>query len=433
MAYIMPYQWTTPAGEVRTGRRVYYRDANGKRRNKLFSGPNAKREAAIFRSQIEIDLEKGIDLGAAEVDDLKITVAQAGHRWIKGKEGERRERTTTEGYQVHVDQHLSPLMIPVGRKEFALGAIRVVDLTPKLCLAVKDRLLASQSTENARKILGSFRMLLNDSCLRGPIKVNPAIAVHIRDQHRDEPKDIEIPTKEEIARLLAHVHSAEPQAPTMVEVYVKLVMFSGVRPSEARGLAFEDIDFDGRDSRSGGKPGLTVGRRSDKYQQIGAPKTANAHRFIPLPPKIIALLRRWQLRIRAIPAFAAPGVVRPIKLIFPNKKGKPQSHANIINRMWNPTLAEVGLAEQKPTKPRKDRPAPAEPPMRWQAIYSPNMLRDLYASIQIAPPIRMNAKQLSVLMGHHSPTVTLNHYAKLFEAAEATADAALAMQDAYLK
>jgi integrase len=68
-------------------------------------------------------------------------------------------------------------------------------------------------------------------------------------------------------------------------VYVHLLFFSGLRPSEASGLQWRDIDL------SRGR--LHVSRSRHLYE-YGAPKTASADRWVKLFPATVELLRDLQ-------------------------------------------------------------------------------------------------------------------------------------------
>lgn len=74
-----------------------------------------------------------------------------------------------------------------------------------------------------------------------------------------------------------------PHAP--FHVYVHLLFFSGLRPSEASGLQWGDVDL------HRGRLHVT---RSRHLYEYGAPKTASAERWVQLFPATIQLLRELQ-------------------------------------------------------------------------------------------------------------------------------------------
>ncbi len=94
-------------------------------------------------------------------------------------------------------------------------------------------------------------------------------------------------------------------------------VLTGLRASELRGLRWEDIDFK--------KAELHVHQRADRYQAVGKPKTEAGDRTVPLPSKLVAVLREWKLKCpgRNTGKKDAKGKpVRELYLVFPNADGK---------------------------------------------------------------------------------------------------------------
>jgi integrase len=97
-------------------------------------------------------------------------------------------------------------------------------------------------------------------------------------------------------------------------VFVHLLFWTGLRPSEAAGLQWQDIDLDrGR---------LHVQRSRHLYED-GAPKTASADRWVQLFPKTVDLLRTIQ-----------PLRVEPDQYIFTTTEGRPIEPKAFASRYW---------------------------------------------------------------------------------------------------
>lgn len=397
MAAVRPRTWKTRRGALRRGYELsWYQD--GKRHRLLFTGRGARDRADKKRVQVESALQSGV----APVGNQDLTVLDAGKRWIDGIAALGRERSTTDMYETHLNLHLGPLEIHRADrpKPESLGDIRVVELTGRDAELVKDALVAKLSIAMAQKVMRSFRMLLNDCTRRGPLSSNPALATRIVTVDRGEDEELEIPSRAELKKLLATIKSKPPAPPTFTEAWIVTVMLTGLRPSEARGLAIEDLVL------VGPKPGIPVRRRADKWQQIGAVKSKRGRRFVAIGPKVIALLRRWLLVVPRGDGFADPE--RPeekLRPLFPTVDGTVQSLANIYNRMWVEVMRRAGLVEREPDKRE-------EAGYRLVPRYSVNCLRHLYASIMIDQG--MDVKRLSTRMGHSSVKVTLDVYGKLF-------------------
>ena len=68
------------------------------------------------------------------------------------------------------------------------------------------------------------------------------------------------------------------------EIFCKLMLYCGLRPSEAQALTWADIDLDGRT--------VTVNKSIKPNGSIGAPKTNAAYRTIPIPAHLVRTLLR---------------------------------------------------------------------------------------------------------------------------------------------
>jgi integrase len=199
---------------------------------------------------------------------------------------------------------------------------------------------------------------------------------------------------------------------------------TGLRPSEQRALPLEDLQLDGH------RPGFQVRLRADKWQQIGATKTAKSRRWIPLGPSTVALLRRWLLVVPRGPGFedpARPG--RQLHPLFPTADGTIQSLSNIHNRVWRPLMHAAGMTHP----PSKKELARAETEKRspiGAPLYSVNCRRHLAASIRIDDG--WDVKRVADFLGHRDPTTTLRVYAHLFRRRERVQDDTAAIEQKVL-
>lgn len=152
-------------------------------------------------------------------------------------------------------------------------------------------------------------------------------------------------------------------------------VFSGLRSSELRGLRWQDVDLDAAT--------ITVRQRADKWGAIGSTKSHAGQRTLPVPPVVINTLKEWKL---ACPAG---------ELVFPNGKGNPESHSNVINRGLKPAMAKAGLP--------------------YTGLHA---LRHFYASWLINPKeaggLGLDMKTVQARMGHSSIAVTADVYSHLF-------------------
>jgi integrase len=104
--------------------------------------------------------------------------------------------------------------------------------------------------------------------------------------------------------------------------YLHLLFWSGMRPSEAAGLQWQDVDLE---------RGTAVVRRSRHLWTYGEPKTIGARRTVQLFPETVRLLRALQ-----------PLRVEPILPIFPNTRGGP-IEPNSLLRHWYAAQRACGI------------------------------------------------------------------------------------------
>ncbi len=184
----------------------------------------------------------------------------------------------------------------------------------------------------------------------------------------------DIPTKAEVNAILA---AAEGRWRSLLVTAV----FTGMRASELRGLAWDAVDFT--------KHTIDVRQRADQWGVIGSPKSEAGHREIPMAPAVLNALREWKLSCpRADVVKDKPGSGR-LWLVFANGEGKPESHANIINRGFDPIQVKAGVAV--PHQTAKD--ADGHPVM--VAKYGMHALRHFFASWAIEQGFSPNAAGLA--------------------------------------
>jgi integrase len=214
------------------------------------------------------------------------------------------------------------------------------------------------------KALTLLVMLLNYASKHQWVDSNAAEHVdRLRDTRSPDEQAIDgnILAPNEIGRLL----DAMPDG--VYRMIVQTAAFTGARQSELIGLQWGDIDWASRKVHI---------RRAWREGRMTLPKSRNSTRRIDLPEHLVSELRRWKLRCpRSEP-----------DLVFPNESGRPLSHSNLLSRGLYPALRRAGLRR-----------------VRFHD------LRHSYASMMLASGA--DVVRVSRLLGHASPTVTLNVYA----------------------
>jgi integrase len=151
-------------------------------------------------------------------------------------------------------------------------------------------------------------------------------------------------------------------------LFVEFLAHTGLRFSEAIALRWGDVDF--KQQR------LHVRRL---YHGIDAPKSRHGRRDIPLAPRMLATLEHRRHTSNH------QGESDPV---FATRTGTPLDYARVYNRVLKPAARRAGVP--------------------WAAFHT---LRHTCATMLFRNGL--NAKQVQIWLGHHSPAFTLAVYVHL--------------------
>ena len=363
-------EWVTSRGEQREAWIVDYADQDGDRHIRTFK---KKKDADAYHATVKVDVRQGVHTAPSK----SRTVAEAADAWIKGAEADGLEASTLRQYRQHVNLHIAK----------RLGREKLAELTPGKIEAFRDDLLANLSRPMARKVLTSLKSLL-----KAGKHVHVAADVSIKRRKRDEHKLEEgrdIPTPAEVKRLIAAAQDDKRRALLLTAA------LTGLRASELRGLRWKDVDLKAGE--------LYVRQRADRFNRIGAPKSASSRRTVPLDADVlIPALKKWKL---ACPKGEGD-------LAFPTATGQVEHHANML-RSLGPAMVAAGVVD-KAGEPK----------------YALHAFRHFFASWCINPKGRggreLPAKVVQQLLGHTSIVMTLDRYGHLFPRGDDRAELAAA-------
>ena len=352
--------WTTRKGEIKTAWVADYFDQRRNRHKKQFPTKKAA-DAWLLRARGEV--RDGIHTPDAQ----SLTIAAAAEAWLEGRRRDGADHGTMLGYRRIVRLHLVPL----------IGNIRLAQLTTPMIADYRDALLETRSRSMTRRVLTVLRMILFDMQRSGKVAQNVAGPIRLTGKARDDRPPLvigrDVPTKEEINTLLS-------AAPSRWRPWLLTAVFTGLRVSELRGLAWESIDFD--------RAVLHVRQRADRWGNLGPPKTAAGNRDVPLAPVIVRALKEWRL---ACPRTAEGR----LWLVFPNDAGRVMSASHLELDHYRPLHVTAGVVNQAGT-----------------AKYGFHKLRHFFASWAIEQgfaPMR-----LQEIMGHTSIRMTYDTYGHWF-------------------
>lgn len=362
MSSVRKRHWKTPAGEKRTAWVVDYRDAAGKRRSKQFA---RKKDADTWAVSALSEVRNGVHTP----DSVSVTVAKAAELWLESVRASDREPTTIASYEQHIRLHIVP----------RCGAWKLSQLTAPKVRSLLDSWLSDLSRAMATRVFRSFKAIVTDAQARGLVAQNVALAVKVSKAPRKKAL-ITPPSKAELRAIL---EAATASSDLLGRSLVELVVFTGMRASELRGLSWSAVDLKNGHVR--------VEQRADARGVLGPPKSASGFRTIPIPDRVVSALREWKL--------ACPQ--HPKALVFPSQTGRVLSHAVMTRNHLMPILVAAGVTNKGQNEDEE------------VAKYSAHKFRHAAASLWIDQGL--NAKRVQTLVGHGSIQVTFDTYGHLFE------------------
>lgn len=339
--------------------RVYLgRDGSGKRKyhNKTIHGN--KKDAERYLTKVLRERDTG-----TFVEPSRETLAEFLDKWLDTVVKQRvRERTYLD-YRDRLKWYVKPVL---GDKK--LSQITAEDIQTMYNKMLEDGL----SPRTVRYTHTILKNALQQAVKWGKLYRNPADLVDLPRQKKEEMKVL---TPEQAARFMeATVYSPW-------KAFFSLLLASGMRPGEALGLKWSDIDF--KNKR------VTVNRALVRTAgggwKLEEPKTARSRRTIPLPASVMADLEEHKKNQAAEKLKAKPGTYNDQGFVFAASNGEPMSDKNIFRRHFKPLLEAAGLPDIR--------------------LYD---LRHTCATLLLASGV--NPKVVSERLGHASVTLTLDTY-----------------------
>jgi integrase len=374
-----------------------YVDNAGKRRFKQYA---KKKDADAYLIKVAGEVVAGTHVAPTQ----SIEVKAAGQLWLATCRQNGLERTTIDQYQNHLNRHIVPY----------LGKVKLSQLTAPLVREFEDKMISGtppagqETTEKrsnvmVRKIRGSLGALLADSQERGLIARNVVRELSGKRRRGKERQaelrqkgklriGVDIPLPEEIRAILDHAGQWRPILSTAAT--------GGLRASELRGLSWTGVLFKTCE--------IHVFQRADAYKVIGATKSIAGERTVPIPPKLLNMLREHKLA-------CAKG---PLDLVFPTGAGNVEGLSNIIRRGFAPAQLAAGVTNTMNDENGELIREADGKPILFPKYSGLHVLSHFYASWLINPKrqggLELTPKEVQERMGHSSITVTMDRYGHLF-------------------
>ena len=356
---------------------IDYYDQRGVRHNETFPTQKAAKAAMVDRLG---QVKRGSYRAASEVP----SVAALAEAWLANK-ANRRPATVAQ-WENHVHGPISPT---------TLGQMRADKVTTQDVEEWRDaRKAAGLSPQTVNKILTTLTAIYKYANARDVTDRNPAIVAErlrltsgelVASRAADESETDSlgyVPAPDEAWRLI------EKAEPGLFQTYFLTAVLTGARQEELLALGWADVDFDGLTIKI--RRAISWARtRSERGRVKGArffePKTKASKREIPIPRDLAASLKRWKL--------ACP--IGTLDLVFPMADGSPMHRKVLYDYGLLPALERAALPH-----------------------FTIHALRHTFAST-----LAMQGKpvtEISALLGHSSPVVTLRVYSHWFKSVKTT-------------
>ena len=288
------------------------------------------------------------------------------------------KQSTYLSYESYIRVHLKP----------ALGDVVLQELTPRM-LQLFYNYKAESEGLSAKTIVNLNLFLhraLKFAVAEGYINSNPASSVNLPSGGRPQ---ITILTRDEQMCLIQGSYQHR------YGVFIRLVLFTGIRLGELLGLRWEDVDVHGR--RIYIRRTLNRLNKTEKPKNpqeasteivIQTPKSQNPIRSIPLLPQVLQDLQGWQ-KVQQSDRLAAGEAYENSGFLVTNPLGgyvEPRTFKDYYNQI----LQLSGLRH-----------------------FTFHALRHTFASRAMEQG--MDVKTLSVILGHASVAFTLDTYAHVLD------------------
>lgn len=340
---------------------MYIRDSDGVTRRVRRYRPSA----AAAKRALQDHLTKRTTPGAGHLTGSS-RLSDAVQAWLdtaakRGRQSEQTLRVYRSGWTA-----MAPLV----------GALRLTEVTAG-GLTTALEALAQDRPGQVKNAYACVRHGLSHAVRAGALRASPAHDVELPQAKRQEVRALTDDEANELLRL-AREHrtlrdeqgrmAGGPRPTSLLPDVVQVLLGTGLRPGEALGLRWQDVDLDG-DPMLITVNGTLVGNSAKRQPWT---KTSAGHRTLAVPSSVVAVLKR-----RRQEAKEGDGPV------FATRTGRHVSTAN-LRRIWRTAVEGTRLEFSEPRSCRKT----------------------VATRIERTLGIRAAAEQL----GHASPGVTEAHY-----------------------
>lgn len=284
--------------------------------------------------------------------------------WLKDVRRDRDERTAIE-YERILENHVVP----------NIGSVRIAELRPMAVRNLLDELAATYAGTRTLQVTHSYlSRCLNAAVRLELIPSNPCRGVSRPKSRR---KDIDPFTNEEVKKILGHTKDHR------IGALFALAVHLGPRPAELFGLEWQDIDLDAGTLRIQRQATQHCGRVYVK------PAKAESARTLELPGRVIDALHKRRKK-------AMSEGLAGCDIVFPTTAGTHYMGPNFAKYPWKKKILE-------PLK------------IKNRGL---NQTRHTFATHALMAGCPLHV--VSKILGHSTPSTTLDCYAHLIDTAQST-------------
>jgi integrase len=326
------------------------RDANGKRDYMNQTVRGSKKDAQALLNKLLRDKDMGTLL-----EPSRESLHDYLDRWLEAAAKPRLGASSYDDYERLLRYYIRP----------ELGATPLQKLTAldiqKVYAGMQARNLSPRTVQYTHRVL---RNALEQAVKWRLLTHNPAQHVELPKQER---REMHFMTDEESRRFLNVAQSSPHYA------FFTLMLSTGLRPSEALALRWQDVDTE----RCSVRITRTVKRIKGAWV-FDEPKTKKSRRVVDYPVSLNEVLLAHRVKQAEL--------IGETELVFASLEGTPLHEKNILVRYYRPLLKAAGLLET----------------MR---LYD---LRHTHASLLLLAGV--HPKVVSERLGHSSVVITLDTY-----------------------
>lgn len=355
--------------QKRVGKHIYY--------NKRVTMPDGKRKDITAKNKKDWDKKYALALkefnSVVRPDSRNMTVADVSKEYL----ADFHSTDAPQTYQSRV-HHLNKYIHP------SIGHLKARSLSTNQFRHFYREISAKKGHKKVEQINKILRHMLNWAVANQMGVISNPITTDVMDKLRRKTRHDsrlkEIKSDQQVFSLVDAENILSAAQGQRGEVVVHFQLLHGLRVSEALALDWADIDFTNGEIHvhrqiSSTPKRLRVGTsyESDSYVVITPTKTIQSNRRVPLHLRTRELLSHTPEKERT-------------GLIFGTYKGTPMSASNYSRRIFKPLMKSLSLK------------------------FKTHDLRKMYGSFLFAQG--ENIVTVSRWMGHSTPSVTLDIYAK---------------------